>query len=276
MTVQRPKKTRVDDPATKEKLDRAVAQALRARRERGEATKSKKKGKVRTKLKRRNKLDKPKSRTRRITAEVWQTLQIITTEFWCPICKKKYRKEQEAPPGAAKGKVTMKAMDEHYLTAHNETRGESNFGPKFLGADQERKLPEVVLHWHPLPPGALTDNRILKHYQEIETEFFVKHRQNVDRERIKKILSLRPDRAYRGPEEFLGYLIYEFKQHKKVILECPIYGNAVYLLYRDSWQSQANHSKQFIRENYPGSWARIFHTENWFARLRLELSRNAF
>ena len=170
----------------------------------------------------------------------------------------------------------MEVMDAHYLTAHNQTRKRSNVQPKFLDDDQPRKPPEVVLPWDPLPPGALTNSGIFNHYQEFETEFFLKHRQNVDRQRIKQILSLKPYRAYRGPEEFFGYLIYEFKQYKKVILECPIYGNAVYLLYRDSWQSQARYSKQFIRENYPGSWARIFHTENWFVRLRAELSRSRF
>jgi hypothetical protein len=134
----------------------------------------------------------------------------------------------------------------------------------------------VVLPWTLLPPDHNSFGGLMSYYKSIEKEFYSKHRQRVDEARLRAILSLKPDRKYRCSDGFLGYLVLEFERYEKVILECPVYGNAVYLLYKNSWKSRARESKKYIRENYPGSYRRVLHTDGWLQKVRMELRNSVF
>jgi hypothetical protein len=132
----------------------------------------------------------------------------------------------------------------------------------------------VVLPWTLLPPGHNSLAGLMSYYKRIEKEFYSTHRQRVDEARLKAILSLNPDRKYRCSDGFLGYIVLEFDRYEKVILECPVYGNAVYFLYKKSWQSTARKSKQDIRENHPSR--RVMHTVGWLQKVKAELRRDVF
>ena len=134
----------------------------------------------------------------------------------------------------------------------------------------------VVLPWSLLPPDHMSLRGLVSYYESIEKAFYLKHQEEVDQERLKQIISLSPNRGFRGPDEFLGYVVYEFDRYEKVVLDCPVYGNAVYLLYKDRWRTQARQSKQYIRENYPGLWSRVLHTDGWLQKVRMELRNSVF
>ena len=166
--------------------------------------------------------------------------------------------------------------DSHLISKHGLTQDQISRQIELGQSSKSNDVEFKVLPWHLLPPGHMSFNGMFSYYQTIEKEFFARHQTTVDRERIKKIMSLNPDRGYRGSDGFLGYVVYEFDRFNKVVLECPMYGNAVYLLFKNSWKSQARNSKQHIRENYVGSWARVRHTDSWLQRVRAELSSNHF
>ena len=196
--------------------------------------------------------------------------------FGCSLCPLGIWKTTVFIEGQNTLAAKTRLLHSHLISEHGLTQDEIS---RYIKPAQSSKSNDVdfkVLPWHLLPPDHMSFNGILSYYQSIETEFYTRHRKIVDRERVKKIMSLDPDRGYRGSDGFLGYVVYEFDRYNKVVLECPIYGNAVYLLYKNSWKSQARHSKQHIRENYFGSWARVRHTESWFHRVRAELFSNEF
>jgi hypothetical protein len=200
--------------------------------------------------------------------------RLVEITYTCGICASKFSEVVSLQARERETRVRLSHLEKHYLSEHNLTREEV--------LERTRREMEAekdsfeVLPWALLPPDHTTFALLMAYYKSIEKELLSKHRGNVDEERLKKVTSLKPDRVYRGSDGFHGYTVFEFDRYEKVILECPVYGNAVYFLYKDSWKSQARKSKQYIRENFPGSWGRVRHTESWFRRVREELSLNGF
>jgi hypothetical protein len=122
------------------------------------------------------------------------------------------------------------------------------------------------LAWRLLPPGQL--ERIFagtKRRGPRTAE--VKQRE----ERLRKIESLRPTRAYVGADSFAGYHAFIFDQYRPplAILESEWFGNAIYVFF-SHWEELSRLTKAEVRE-YEGVH-RIVHADGWQGRLKKLLS----
>lgn len=125
-------------------------------------------------------------------------------------------------------------------------------------------VPTQRLTWRVLPPGQLSVETVLEHYGKLQ-------RMNphivYDRERIRKAFSLGPDRCYVGTDEFEGYIVLTFAHTPRALLECPKYGNAIYVLDSD-WKRWSRMTKQELLANRSGEVSRIIHRGDWFWRVQ--------
>jgi hypothetical protein len=71
----------------------------------------------------------------------------------------------------------------------------------------------------------------------------VKSHIRYDRERIAKAFSRCPNRCYVGQNEFEGYIVLTFAYRSRALLECPVFGNAIYILDSD-WKRWSRMTKQ--------------------------------
>jgi hypothetical protein len=86
-------------------------------------------------------------------------------------------------------------------------------------------------------------------------------------ERLRDLQLLEPARCSVGREGWHGYVIFEFSWTPKVVLECPIEGNAIYVLSGD-WRKMVGHSKRYLRTQYAGYCSKVVHKGNWIRRLK--------
>lgn len=128
-----------------------------------------------------------------------------------------------------------------------------------------------TLPWTVLPKGEWFSEDIIEHLENLSAEGKWKGKK-IDKSRLRKIEShLKPIRCYVGEEEFSGYVVYCFdKNESKAILECPVYGNATYII-RGNWKNIAKGSKWMARYKYSNQVTVINHNETWFKRLKLNL-----
>jgi len=94
----------------------------------------------------------------------------------------------------------------------------------------------------------------------------------IDESRLAGIRSLSPDKCYLGSEEWEGYVLFDFIDLEKAILECPVEGNAIYILSGD-WREMVAHSKQYLREHHADRLERVFHQGDWLTRVRNALAQ---
>jgi hypothetical protein len=133
---------------------------------------------------------------------------------------------------------------------------------EFGAARPTRRLP-----WRLLLPGELTIERLRRHYKGLQ------HRNPHVRyyaERLEKAFSLGPEACYVGTEEFEGYVVLTFAHTQRALLECPIYGNAIYVLGPD-WRRLSKLSKQELLSGRLSGVTKIVHRGDWFNRARLTL-----
>ena len=121
------------------------------------------------------------------------------------------------------------------------------------------------LPWRVLPPGDLTLERVLAHYERLARE---RPGQHFVPERIEKAYSLDPNAWWEGHAGFGGYVVFEYPGTDRVLLECGVYGNAIYVL-GPNWKELSRRGKREIMED-PSS-RRIPHRGEWFATLKAEL-----
>lgn len=84
--------------------------------------------------------------------------------------------------------------------------------------------------------------------------------------RLTKIKTLKPKECYIGTDSWLGYVVFTFSDTRKVVLECPIEGNATYVLSGD-WQSMLRETKQELRKKYPNRYTKVVHKGAWIYRV---------
>lgn len=94
----------------------------------------------------------------------------------------------------------------------------------------------------------------------------------IDWERIEKIKTLAPVKCYVGTHGWKGYIVFEFDYTKKVILECPVFGNATYILSGD-WQKMIGHSRKYLRSRFQDQYKKIVHKRDWLERIKDSISR---
>jgi hypothetical protein len=89
-------------------------------------------------------------------------------------------------------------------------------------------------------------------------------------ERLDKLNSLEWNKCSGGKKGWRGYVVYEFLWSKRVVLECPVYGNATYVLSGD-WKNMVGHSKLYLRTNFPQCCTKIVHKGEWLAHIKAAL-----
>lgn len=205
----------------------------------------------------------------------WSHGSEVKLSFFCSLCSKEILDTIEMPVGRTINQAKINLLRLHLQSTHGIDEIPVNH-ERSPSLDLSDASASNILPWRPLPPDWVTFSGLRNYYRGIEKELVTRYGHSVDYDRLEKIQSLEADQVYVGPDKFFGYLIYEFEIYKKVILECPTYGNAVYFLYKDRWRSQAQFSKRHIRETFPGEWRKVIHKGLWFSQTRRELSSNSF
>jgi hypothetical protein len=136
---------------------------------------------------------------------------------------------------------------------------EGKLAPKLFKA---RRLP-----WRLLEPGRSSFRSILEHFDGLNTP---RRKEEYDRHRLELVHALGPSAIYIGVDEFEWYIVFLFRSAGLAILECPIKGNAIYLIGGD-WKELSRLSKTALLEGYSGEVARIVHAGDWYGRLKSEL-----
>ncbi len=120
--------------------------------------------------------------------------------------------------------------------------------------------------WQMLPHGepiATTVDRYLR------TTHARDPRRKFDSTRIKRVITLSPDKAYVGRDEFDGYVVFLFSNSRYAVLECPWVGNALYLL-EGNWLELSRLPKTTLLSQHRRHASRIIHDDrgNWFNDLK--------
>lgn len=157
-------------------------------------------------------------------------------------------------------KVREDCMGLHFISCHP-------------AADQARSV-QVGAHRLPfvlLPPGTSDIRQVVEHYRKIARDLPRGHNlHQIDPTRLERIQSLKPIKCYIGKDSWLGYVVFEFSHSPCVVLECPIEGNATYVLFGD-WKVMVSHTKAEIRHRFANFYTRIVHKGDWLSRLRATL-----
>lgn len=125
--------------------------------------------------------------------------------------------------------------------------------------------------WQILPPGEYTFDRIIGHYQHLRS---LDNEIIIDKQRLELIYSLKPSELYIGSDEFKRYVVFYFDQACKAVLECPIFGNAIYVI-DGGWKYLSQLTKAELMD-YPDEVQRITHKGDWFSRLKKILDVEAW
>jgi hypothetical protein len=129
-------------------------------------------------------------------------------------------------------------------------------GPKRMG----------TLPWEIAAPGERSDDRaVYGYYREVMSQGRL---DGFDQERLDKILALPYKDWLKGKAGFYGYIVLRFDHTEKALMECPIYGNAIYVLDSGEERLLKMNKQQLIAS---GKAKRIFHTGDWYGRVKREL-----
>ena len=131
-----------------------------------------------------------------------------------------------------------------------------------IGVPTSGRLP-----WRPLPPGELTREGVRAHYKRLAREH---PERRYEPERIEKALSLGPSRWWEGLDDFGGYAVFEYPGTEKVLVECAVYGNAIYVIGAD-WKRLSRLSKRELLASRTRGVTKIVHKGDWFLRTKRAL-----
>ena len=65
-----------------------------------------------------------------------------------------------------------------------------------------------------------------------------------------------------GTKQWLGYIVFEFAWSKSAVLECPIEGNATYVLSGD-WNRMHGVTKSQLRMQFSHHYTKVVHKGEW-------------
>lgn len=122
----------------------------------------------------------------------------------------------------------------------------------------------IKVSWKLLGPGEHPFPKILKYCEELKKRD--SNHIEFDLDRLNKVYALKPSAIYVGMDEFEGYVVFSFQEVKAAVLECPIVGNAIYVLKGD-WEMLSRLSKAELLNFYTNRVTRLVHSGEWFARL---------
>jgi hypothetical protein len=130
--------------------------------------------------------------------------------------------------------------------------------------ERQRAMTPSKLYWRLLPSGEPPFPKLLEYYE-------IRQRANpgvvYDITRLRAVHSLLPTRIYVGADEFDGYVVFLFSVPSYAVLECPLRGNAIYVIRRD-WQQLSKLTKSELLERHSDDIVRIVHSGDWFVRLK--------
>jgi hypothetical protein len=123
-----------------------------------------------------------------------------------------------------------------------------------------------TLPWELAAPGERTDNRaIYRYFSEIVRRGRL---DEYDQERLDKILALPYENWSKGTAGFYGYIVLWFAHTPKVLMECPVYANAIYILNSGEERLLKMDKQELIASS---EVKRIFHVGDWYRRVKQEL-----
>lgn len=149
-------------------------------------------------------------------------------------------------------------------------------GPRLSNADDTpftsgETVPVRTLSFTLLPPGSWSIDDVISHYKySARVPGTHSWGGEIDPMRIEWIKDLDPKTCWVGKELWNGYAVFEFDWTDRVVLECPLKGNATYVLSGD-WQSMVGHNKRYLLTHYRRDCTRIVHssrTRKWLREVR--------
>ena len=133
-------------------------------------------------------------------------------------------------------------------------------GGRVVRAGGGKRLP-----WRVLPPGELTREGVIGHYRGLARAY---PGRRFEWDRIEKAFSLGPVAWWEGSADFGGYVVFEYPGTERVLLECGLSGNAIYVL-GPNWKKLSRLSKPEVKGDPSTRW--IPHRGEWFETVRAEL-----
>ncbi len=82
-----------------------------------------------------------------------------------------------------------------------------------------------------------------------------------------EIERLSPSYAVTGKKGWLGYVTFYFAETDKVLSECPIEGNAIYVFRERDWRRLTKHSKGWVRTRIRSWYKKVVHKGLWIDRV---------
>jgi hypothetical protein len=127
-------------------------------------------------------------------------------------------------------------------------------------------VPVGQVPWRFLPPPEPGDIGLEKTLSEIQR--YCPHL-SLDVARLRFAYGLKPSAVFIGLGEFDGYLAFTFKHTNKVLLECPLEGNAAYLFHED-WEKLSRLTKTALLLNHRSTVDRVIHDPKGWWRYQLQ------
>jgi hypothetical protein len=164
---------------------------------------------------------------------------------------------------AARAKRNREANDKRQALV-DRARGkvEAAFKPKH----RPKTHGPTALDFEIAGPGEQSDEHIRRYFGEVLRSGQLK---GFSQDRLDKMLALPRSNWKKGKAGFYGYIVLLFDHTEKVLLECPVEGNAIYVLDSDSERLLEMRKPDLIASSEA---KRIFHSGNdWYRRLKDEL-----
>jgi hypothetical protein len=125
-----------------------------------------------------------------------------------------------------------------------------------------------------LPPGTWDIEDVIAHYRKAAKNPGPSLKGKVIQwDRLRELARMHPKTCYVGKEGWDGYVVFEFPNSTRAALECPIEGNATYIV-SGNWKKKVGHSKLYLRSKCREFRARVFHRGDWVSRIEVALDRN--
>ena len=150
-------------------------------------------------------------------------------------------------------------------TRRADTPGAKELSAEGLGSSPTvGNIPTTYVSFKLLPPGTWDPARLIEHYER-ETQNWLGRRE-VQPGRLRDLETLNPTRRYIGTDLWCGYILYLFPWSTAVVLDCPIDGNATYVVSGD-WKRMARHTKWQLRTRFPERITKVVHKGGWLVRV---------
>ena len=142
---------------------------------------------------------------------------------------------------------------------------------RHCGDTQSAPLP-VRMHyvdWILLPAGTWAIQDLIEHFRHFQSRFPQKR---VEPNRLEVISGLNPADCYVGQAGWYGYVAFTFPYSYDTVLECPIYGNATYII-RGNWKEMSRLTRMQLRRQHPEN-PFVIHTGSWESKIGDSIRHN--